>query len=209
MTFEPDGTATGSARSIASVDLGAVVREAVHQGLLIKGGGHAMAAGFALERRKQDAAPAFLREHLASPLRTPQLRQLPSTGRCRRAAPTCAHGSARSRRTLRPRPSRAALRLPGASLAPRPPDQGAACPLHAAAPDGARIEACAFRVADTALGELLLQGEGQPLHVAGHLRRTSWQGRESVELLIEDAADPRPRAAPSRAFLRAAANLSI
>jgi len=36
-----------------------------------------------------------------------------------------------------------------------------------------------------------LQGEGLPLHVAGHLRRTSWQGRMSVELLIEDAADPR------------------
>jgi single-stranded-DNA-specific exonuclease len=59
------------------------------------------------------------------------------------------------------------------------------------APDGARIEACAFRVGDTPLAKLLLKGEGLPLHVAGHLRRTSWQGRESVELLIEDAADPR------------------
>ena len=53
-----------------------------------------------------------------------------------------------------------------------------------------RLEACAFRVADTPLGAMLLQGEGQPLHVAGHLRRTSWQGRESVELMIEDAAEP-------------------
>ncbi len=54
-SLEPDGIATGSARSIASVDLGAVVRGAVHEGLLIKGGGHAMAAGFKLERRKHDA----------------------------------------------------------------------------------------------------------------------------------------------------------
>jgi single-stranded-DNA-specific exonuclease len=45
-------------------------------------------------------------------------------------------------------------------------------------------------VADTSLGAMLLRG-GQPLHVAGHLRRTSWQGRDSVELMIEDAADPR------------------
>jgi single-stranded-DNA-specific exonuclease len=63
------------------------------------------------------------------------------------------------------------------------------CTLHAS--DGARIEACAFRVTDTSLGKLLLKGEGLPLHVAGHLRRTSWQGRENVELMIEDAADSR------------------
>src|SRR5262249_22832751 len=53
--LEADGTVTGSARSIASVDLGAVIRAAVHEGLLMKGGGHAMAAGFNLERSKQGA----------------------------------------------------------------------------------------------------------------------------------------------------------
>jgi single-stranded-DNA-specific exonuclease len=62
------------------------------------------------------------------------------------------------------------------------------CTLRA--PDGARIEACAFRIAGTPLGELLLGREGQAMHVAGHLRRSVWQGRESVELLIEDAAEP-------------------
>jgi single-stranded-DNA-specific exonuclease len=61
--------------------------------------------------------------------------------------------------------------------------------LHAAG--GARMEACAFRVSDTALGKLIAASEGLPLHVAGHLRRNSWNGRDSVELLIEDAADPR------------------
>ena len=59
------------------------------------------------------------------------------------------------------------------------------------APHGGGIEACAFRIAGTPLGKLLLKGEGLPLHVAGHLRRTSWQGKESIELMIEDAADPR------------------
>ena len=52
--LEPDGMATGSARSITSVDLGTVVRDAVHQGLLIKGGGHTMAAGFKLERAEAE-----------------------------------------------------------------------------------------------------------------------------------------------------------
>ena len=64
------------------------------------------------------------------------------------------------------------------------------CTLRA--PDGARLEACAFRIADTPLGKLLLEGEGQAMHVAGHLRRNSWQGRESVELMIEDAATRQP-----------------
>src|SRR5581483_6507237 len=64
-TLDPDGTATGSARSIASVDLGTVIREAVYRGLLVKGGGHAMAAGFRLERRKQEELIKFLTDRLA------------------------------------------------------------------------------------------------------------------------------------------------
>ncbi len=56
------------------------------------------------------------------------------------------------------------------------------------APDGKRLEACAFRVAGTPLGDLLARSEGATLHVAGHLKRSVWQGRESVELMVEDAA---------------------
>ena len=66
--WEPDGQGTGSARSIASVDLGRVVRDAVHDGLLTKGGGHAMAAGFKLDRRKEDDVQALLGERLAVPV---------------------------------------------------------------------------------------------------------------------------------------------
>ena len=131
--LEPDGFATGSARSIASVDLGAAVRGAVHEGLLVKGGGHAMAAGFKLERRKQDALVAFLIERLttqvalASTVRTLAIDGALSAGRRKQGA----DGSARPRRTLRARPSRAALRVPGASPVPHSPSQGGACALHA------------------------------------------------------------------------------
>ena len=193
MTFEPDGSATGSARSIASVDLGAAVREAVHQGLLIKGGGHAMAAGFALERHKHDALHRFLRERLADPVsRAGTARELRIDG-------TLAAGGANL--ALIDQIDRAGPYGPGH------PEPRFAFPSHRvsrvrlikeahlrctlAAADGSRIEACAFRVAGTELGDLLLQGEGATLHVAGRVRRTSWQGSESVELMIEDAADPR------------------
>ena len=57
--------------------------------------------------------------------------------------------------------------------------------------DGARLEAVAFRAAGEPLGDLLLGTGGLPIHVAGHLKRDTWGGRERIELMIEDAADPR------------------
>lgn len=191
--LEPEGFATGSARSIASVDLGAAVRGAVHEGLLVKGGGHAMAAGFKLERRKQDALVAFLIDRLTT--------QVALASTVRTLAIDGALSAAGASRELMDLLDRAGPYGPGH------PEPRFVFPAHRLsrirhlkeahvrctlkAPDGARIEACAFRVGDTPLAKLLLKGEGLPLHVTGHLRRTSWQGRESVELLVEDAADPR------------------
>ena len=190
--LEPDGFATGSARSIASVDLGAAVRSAVHEGLLVKGGGHAMAAGFRLERRKADTLVAFLSGRLAAPVAHAGLvRMLTIDGALSAGGAT---------KELMDQLDRAGPYGPGH---PEPrfvfpahrlarvrviKDMHLRCTLKA--PDGARLEACAFRIADTPLAELLLKGEGQNVHVAGHLRRNAWQGRESVELMIEDAADP-------------------
>ena len=190
--LDPDGFATGSARSIASVDLGAAVRSAVHEGLLVKGGGHAMAAGFRLERRKQDRLVGFLRDRLAGPVA--------QAGLVRVLAIDGALSAGGATKDLLDQLDRAGPYGPGH---PEPrfvfpahrlsrvrviKDMHLRCTLKAQ--DGARLEACAFRIADTPLGKLLLNAEGQQLHVAGHLRRNSWQGRESVELLIEDAADP-------------------
>ena len=55
---------------------------------------------------------------------------------------------------------------------------------------GSRLKGVAFRAADTALGRTLLETAGGPLHVAGHLKADRWQGRDAVELVIEDAARP-------------------
>jgi single-stranded-DNA-specific exonuclease len=192
-SLEPDGFATGSARSIASVDLGAAVRSAVHEGLLVKGGGHAMAAGFRFERPKQDKLVAFLAAKLAGPVA--------QAGSMRVLAIDGALSAGAAGKELMDQLDRAGPYGPGH------PEPRFVFPAHRLsrvrlikemhlrctlkAQDGARLEACAFRIGDTPLAKLLLNGEGQQLHVAGHLRRSVWQGRESVELLIEDAADPR------------------
>jgi single-stranded-DNA-specific exonuclease len=57
--------------------------------------------------------------------------------------------------------------------------------------DGARLDAIAFRAAGQPLGDMLMSAAGMPLHIAGHLRRDTWGGRNRIELQIEDAADPR------------------
>ena len=57
-------------------------------------------------------------------------------------------------------------------------------------PGGARIGAIAWRAADGPLGRRLMGG-GATLHVVGKLRANAWNGRETVEMEIEDMADPR------------------
>ena len=54
--------------------------------------------------------------------------------------------------------------------------------------DGGRLKAIAFRVLDGALGPALLEHGGAPFHFAGRLRRDTWQGRDDVQLLIDDAS---------------------
>jgi single-stranded-DNA-specific exonuclease len=193
IAWEPDGQGTGSARSIPSVDLGETVRNAVHAGLLIKGGGHAMAAGFKLERRMQDRLFTFMVERLAprvaaaSTNRTLALDGALSAGGANleliellEQAGPYGPGHPEPRFVFPAHPLSRVRLLKEAHIR---------CTLQAS--DGARLEACAFRVGDTPLAKLLLQSEGLPLHVAGHVRRASWNGRESIELIIEDAADPR------------------
>ncbi|MEO2038683.1 MAG: DHHA1 domain-containing protein, partial [Martelella sp.] len=63
IAFDANGRGTGSGRSISGFDLGRMVRLAVEQGLLVKGGGHAMAAGLTVTREKLSALRAFFEDH--------------------------------------------------------------------------------------------------------------------------------------------------
>ncbi len=187
----PDGEGTGSARSIATVDLGRVVRDAVHEGLLTQGGGHAMAAGFKLERRRESDVLAFLDERLAGAVAAATTsRPLAIDGALSSAAANTEFMELLERAgpygAGHPEP-RFAFPAHRVSRVRIINDQHVRCTLSAA--NGARLEAAAFRVGDTPLAKLLLKAEGMPLHVAGHLRRDNWNGRDRVELIVEDAAE--------------------
>lgn len=53
---------------------------------------------------------------------------------------------------------------------------------------GGRLNAIAFRAADTALGQALLAKNGPPLHLVGCVKLDTWNGEERVQLAIEDGA---------------------
>jgi len=185
-----DGIGKGSGRSIRGVDLGAAVIAARQSGLLVAGGGHAMAAGLTVEADKLDALYAFFHERLAPAVAAvgdaPPL-AIDAALSVRGATPDLvaliAHAGPFGAGNPRPR-----FAVPGARIV-RAEVVGAdhvRCLLAGA--DGGRLPAIAFRAASGPLGAALLAPGGARLHVAGHLESDDWQGRARVRLIVEDAA---------------------
>ena len=190
-----DGSAeegTGSLRSINGVDVGGAVRAAVAAGLLIKGGGHAMAAGLTVKRNKLEALNAFLIDKVkltATAARersgleidgalTPAACNNTLLDLIERAGPYGQGNPA-------PRFAFPATRIKFAKIVG---ENHVRCTLEAG--DGSRLDAIAFRAAGQPLGDLLLSGGASPLHIVGTLKRDTWGGREKIDLTIEDAAMP-------------------
>ena len=180
----------GSGRSISGVDLGASIQKLAAEGLLIKGGGHRMAAGLTVARDQLEAAMERLSELLG--------KQGSGMG-----------GPADLRLD--------ALLMPGAATVELVQDIDKAGPYGAGAPGprfafpeceirfakqvgdshlkitfgdglGARLDAIAFGAFDTPLGPALQSHGGARFHLAGRLDINHWGGRQTVQLRLEDAA---------------------
>lgn len=63
-----DGVINGSGRSVANVDLGRIIHEALALGIVSEGGGHAAAAGFSLPVDKENEFCEFLEKSVAAQL---------------------------------------------------------------------------------------------------------------------------------------------
>lgn len=180
----------GSGRSISGVDLGASIQRLAAEGLLIKGGGHKMAAGLTVARDKLEVAMERLSELLAKqgageagpadlkldgmlmPMAaTPELIQ-----DIEKAGPFGASAPA-------PR-----FAFPGVEIrfAKRVGDSH--LKLTFGDETGTRLDAIAFGAFDTALGPTLQNHGGARFHLAGRLEINTWGGRQSVQLRLEDAA---------------------
>ena len=184
---------TGSLRSVAGIDIGAAIRDAVADGLLLKGGGHAMAAGLTIDPARLADLEAYANRRLTAAtaaaisaadikldgVLTPAAVNPAFIDLLERAGP---YGQGNPS----PRFAFAAHRIRGTKIVG---ENHLRVTIEAG--DGSRLDAVAFRAVGQPLGDLITQTAGMPLHIAGNLRRDSWGGRERIELAIDDAADPR------------------
>jgi single-stranded-DNA-specific exonuclease len=194
IALEPGDTGTGSGRSITGVDIGRAVRHAVAEGLLIKGGGHAMAAGVTLKRGALGAFRAYLEETLAPAVEAARREDsLLIDGAVSAAGATIELHALIDRASPfgagNPEPI---IALPGHIIAYADPVGQAHVRVRLRAGDGAAVNAIAFRAVGQKLGEALLKNRGQSMHVAGCLAVDRWQGEPRVQLRILDAAPADP-----------------
>ena len=185
-----DGIGKGSGRSVSGIDLGAPIQRLAAEGLLIKGGGHKMAAGLTVAENKIDAAMTRLSELLA-----------------KQGADALGPADLRLSGALMPDAATVALLEqidsagPYGAGAPAPRFAFAAMRiLHSkrvgenhlklsfGAPGGTRLDAIGFGAFDGPLGPALDGHGGAAFHLAGRLEINTFRGRQSVQLRLEDAA---------------------
>lgn len=186
-----NGIGKGSARSVPGVDLGRAIQRLAREELLIKGGGHEMAAGLTVAEEKIEAAMARLAELLARDLEgrtgtgdlrisgmietaaaTPELfRQIEDAGPYGQAAPAprfvFADQVIDSASTMGDSHMRLRFRTPGAPV----------------------VEAVAWGAMNGPLGPALIGAKGRRFHLAGKLELSTWGGRERLRLRLDDAAE--------------------
>ena len=185
-----DGIGKGSGRSVSGIDLGAPIQRLAAEGLLIKGGGHKMAAGLTVAEDKLEAAMARLSDLLA--------KQGAHLG-----------GAADLRLDGMLMPAAATVELAEQIEQAGPFGAGAPAPRYAFADmqiryakrvgeshlkisfgdgSGTKLDAIAFGAFDGPMGPALENHGGARFHLAGRLDINSWRGRQSVQLRLEDAA---------------------
>ena len=187
------GIGKGSGRSVNGIALGPAVIAAHQAGILINGGGHAMAAGFTVDEARLGEFTDYLADHISRQLGdAPLAPRLSLDGALSLSGVTTETVELLERAgpfgagNPRPRFAVPNARIVAADIVGK---DHVRCTVTG--PDGTgRLKGIAFRAAGTPLGEGLLNTRGRPLHLAGQLRRNEWQGRVSVELTIEDAARP-------------------
>ncbi len=182
----------GSGRSIDGVDLGAALLAAREAGLLRDGGGHAMAAGFTVERTQLPAFEAFLAQRVAAEVTAngaaPTLR-LDGAVTVRGADSTLVESLARlspfGRGNAEPRFALPSVRVVRSDVVGT---DHVRCIVTD--DSGARLKAMAFRAAGEPVGQALTGAAGRPIHLAGRIRADNWRGGGGVEFYIDDAAWP-------------------
>ncbi|WND01930.1 single-stranded-DNA-specific exonuclease RecJ [Temperatibacter marinus] len=190
LAIEENGEAKGSGRSITGVDLGAAVLEAQAKEILVKGGGHAMAAGLTVMEDRLDDLEHFLGAHMAeavskaSETRTLEIDTVTTFMACQpqmiedieKVGPFGVGN---------PGPKLAFSHVTLTKV-----DVVGQNHMRAifTSKDGSSMKAMAFRSLGEPLGNSLEGGIGKKFHIVGKVKVNTWGGRESVEMTLEDLA---------------------
>jgi len=185
------GTGKGSGRSITGVDLGAIVLAAKEMGLLVAGGGHAMAAGLTIEADRIPEFAAFLEERLAAAVALAREDRallvdalLAPGGVTPGLCETMEAGGPYGMGWPAPRVAAGPFRIVRVDVV----GNGHVRAI-VAGDDGRSLKAMAFRSADTLLGQTLLQApRDRKLWLAGRPKVDDWGSRPAAELHLDDAA---------------------
>jgi single-stranded-DNA-specific exonuclease len=194
VALEPGGLGTGSGRSIAGVDLGRAVRRGVAEGLLVKGGGHAMAAGVTLRKGALAAFRAYLEDALGTDVENARrdsalLVDGAVTAAAAKADLVTLIERAGPFGSGNPEP---VIALPAHTIVFADEVGQAHVRVRLKAGDGAVVNAIAFRAAGQSLGAALLQSRGRQVHAAGSFALDRWQGEERVQFRLADIAPAEP-----------------
>lgn len=191
IAVDEDGIGKGSGRSIPGVDLGAAIIAAKDHGLLIAGGGHAMAAGITIEAGKIDAFSEFLNDRLARTVSDAQSNKallldavLSPKGVNPLFIEAMDDAGPYGMGWPAPRIATGPVRIIKSDIVGKDHVR-----MIVGGDDGGSIKTIAFRAAETELGQALLNApRGRKLWIAGRAKIDDWGSRPAAEIHLEDAA---------------------
>ncbi len=186
------GIGKGSGRSQQGMNLGRAIQSAWENGLLIAGGGHAMAAGLTVLADGIDAFRDYLNQALSSEQAVAQEMDWVEVDALidARAATRDLFEAFEQLAPFGPGNPEPMFAIENLQVREPVAMNGGHVRCRLVGPDGASVRAIAWRCADLPTGRALLSGQGG-LCVTGRLKADDWNGRRGVQFEIEDVADPR------------------
>ncbi|HHB82828.1 MAG TPA: single-stranded-DNA-specific exonuclease RecJ [Devosia sp.] len=194
IAMRPDGTGTGSGRSLSGVDLGNAVLTAVEGDLIEKGGGHAMAAGVSLGQNQIAGFRAHLNEVLGQQVSVARDRasiKIDAAITARTATPDFVNSLSEVGPFGMGNPSPVFALASHFITFSKVVGKGGHVQFSLKSGDGANLKGIAFRAASSDLGQAILNApKDKPFHFCGTLNVDYWQDRARVQMRLIDMADP-------------------
>ncbi len=188
MSVEADEV-KGSARSIEGIDLGALIISAKEKGVITHGGGHIMAAGFSLEENQIPQFKEFVGHYVEERMGKEKVAPILNIDLAVGLSGITAE-FAEKLTLLEPygagNPEPNVLLKNVYITRPRIVGSGHVSCYLCSPYGGNNLKAIAFRVADNDIGSAMLAENGEVFDVVGQIKVDNWQGRNTLQLIIND-----------------------